>query len=57
MGKLITRVKELARDDGYETLWISTGENGLYEKYGYEYRVQMKDISGQISRVYAKRIW
>ena len=52
MGKLITRVKELARDDGYETLWISTGENGLYEKYGAEFVTNMTDRRGGDSRIY-----
>ena len=35
MGKLISRVKELAREDGYDTVYISTRDQGLYEKYGY----------------------
>ena len=34
MGKLIARVKELAREDGYDTVYVSTREQGLYEKYG-----------------------
>ena len=52
MGKLICRVKELARDDGYETVYISTGEEGLYEKYGAEYLTSMKDRRNTDSRVY-----
>ncbi len=52
MGKLIARVKEQARDDGYETLYISTGETGLYEKYGAKYLTNMKDRRGEESRVY-----
>ena len=52
MGKLISKVKELARDDGYEALWISTEETGLYEKYGAEYVTAMKDRRGGDSRVY-----
>ena len=52
MGKLICRVKEIARDDGYETLYISTGETGLYEKYGAVYMAEMKDERGGNSRVY-----
>ena len=52
MGKLICRVKELARNDGYDTFYISTGETGLYEKYGAEYMTEMKDRRGGDSRIY-----
>ena len=52
MGKLIHRVKKLARDDGYDALWISTGETGLYEKYGAEYVTDMTDARGGDSRIY-----
>lgn len=52
MGKLISRVKELAREDGFRTLYISTGETGLYEKYGAEYMADMKNQSGSSCRVY-----
>lgn len=53
MGRLIARVKTLARDDGYDTLYISTGETGLYEKYGAEFLTVLKDRRGEDSRVYA----
>ena len=52
MGRLIARVKELAREDGYDAVYISTGENGLYEKYGAQYLTNMKDRQGGDSRVY-----
>ena len=52
MGKLISRAKELARNDGYDALWICTEENGLYEKYGAEYTADMKDRRGGDCRVY-----
>ena len=52
MGRLIARVKALAREDGYETLYVSTGETGLYEKYGAEFLAVMEDIRGTDSRVY-----
>lgn len=52
MGKLIHRVKKLARDDGYDAFWISTGETGLYEKYGAEYVTDMTDVRGGDSRIY-----
>ena len=52
MGRLIAAVKALAREDGYDTLWISTGETGLYEKYGAEYVQDAKDMRGNDSRIY-----
>lgn len=52
MGKLISRVKELARNDGFETIRIATEETGLYEKYGAEFDSVMKDRRGGDSRVY-----
>ena len=52
MGRLIDRAKELARDDGYDAFYISTGETGLYEKYGAEYITDMKDRRGEDSRIY-----
>ena len=35
IGKLLEYVYALAKKDGYKTLYISTGEVGLYEKYGF----------------------
>ena len=52
MGKLIGRAKELARNDGYDALYICTEETGLYEKYGAEYITEMKDRRGGDSRIY-----
>ena len=52
MGRLICRAKELARNDGHETLWVATNETGLYEKYGAQYFGDMKDRRGGDSRIY-----
>ena len=54
MGRLIGRVKDLAREDGYEKLYIATEETGLYEKYGAEMLASMKDRRGGTSRVYTR---
>lgn len=51
MGRLITRAKELARDGGYDSLYVCTQENGLYEKYGAEYVADMRDRRGEETRV------
>ena len=52
MGRLISRAKELAREDGYEALWISSREKGLYEKYGAALVNEMKDRFGESSGIW-----
>ena len=52
MGKLIGRARELAREAGKDTLYISTEETGLYEKYGAEFITVMRTGSGEDTRVY-----
>ena len=42
----------LAKNDGHKHIYISTGETGLYEKYGYHFWKIMKDVHGEDSRVY-----
>lgn len=56
MGILLERAYALAKADGYEYIYISTGETGLYEKYGYSFWKIMKDINGGDSRVYRKDV-
>ena len=56
MGKLLDKAYELAKADGFEYLHISTGETGLYEKYGYTFWKFMKEWNGADSRIYRKRI-
>ena len=53
MGKLIGRVKELARADGKDYVYISTDHMGLYEKYGAVFREAAKDARGGNSRIYS----
>lgn len=52
MGLLLEEAYSLATADGYAHIHISTGESGLYEKYGYSFWKMMKDIHGEDSRVY-----
>lgn len=53
-GKLLDYAECLATVMGKEAVYISTGHNGLYEKYGYEFYAMAKDIEGEDSRVYRK---
>lgn len=52
VGKLLEYAYALAKNDGHQHIYISTGEIGLYEKYGYSFWKMMKDIHGEDSRVY-----
>ena len=52
MGKLLEYAYALAKVAGHAHIYISTGEEGLYEKYGYQFWRIMKDIHGEDSRIY-----
>ena len=52
VGKLLKEAYEQAKKDGHKYIYISTGETGLYEKYGYSFWKMMKDVEGGESRVY-----
>lgn len=55
-GLLLRHAESMARADGADAVYISTNHDGLYETYGYEFMQVMKDIDGQDSRVYIKRL-
>lgn len=52
VGKLLEYAYALAKKEGHKHIYISTGETGLYEKYGYTFWKMMKDTYGDDSRVY-----
>ena len=52
-GELLKYIRHLAETDGYSTIFISTEEEGLYERYGFVFRGMMKNIYGDDSRIYA----
>lgn len=56
VGLLMDEIERLARTDGVYEVFISTNHIGLYEKYGCEFKTEMKDMNGELSRVYVKRI-
>lgn len=56
MKKLISYVEKQAKKEGHKKIYISTNETGLYEKYGYKFYKIEKDMNGNDSRVYCKRI-
>lgn len=56
LGLLFEEVERLAREEHADNVYISTNHTGLYEKYGCVYMALMKDMNGEPSRVYVKRI-
>ena len=56
VGKLLSHAEKLAEEAGIKNIYISTNHNGLYEKYGYEVFEMMKDLGGEDSRVYVRRL-
>lgn len=52
MGILLEFAYVTAKSNGVKQLYISTGEIGLYEKYGYSFYEMMKDVHGEDTRVY-----
>lgn len=51
-GKLLEYIYAMAKSDGYKTIYISSGEAGLYEKYGCQFWKTMKSIYGEEACVY-----
>ena len=56
MGLLLEEIERLAKEEHISEVYISTNHIGLYEKYGCEYRTQMSDMDGELSRIYVKKI-
>ena len=56
VGLLMDEIERLAIKDGVSEVYISTNHIGLYEKYGCEFKAEMKDMGGELSRVYVKKI-
>ena len=56
MGKLINYALDLAKSNGYSNVYISTDQEGIYEKYGFNFLKIMKDRHDEDSRVYTKAL-
>lgn len=56
VGLLMEEVERLAIKEGVSEVYISTNHIGLYEKYGCEFKVEMHDMNGELSRVYVKKV-
>ena len=56
MGKLISYAEETAKSNGFSNIYISTDQEGIYEKYGFSFLGIMKDRCDKDSRVYTKSL-
>lgn len=56
VGKLLREAERITREEGDGAVYISTTHVGLYEKYGYRYMTEMRDIEGYPSRIYIKML-
>ena len=54
--KLIEVASEYAKTIGYETIYIMSGEVGLYEKYGFEKISDEETIYGTVDQLFQKRL-
>jgi len=55
-GRLLMHAETLAKKEGATHIYISTNHIGLYEKYGYEFFEEAKDVEGEDTRVYRKSL-
>ena len=54
--KLINYACELAKQDGYENMYLSSNEVGLYEKDGFVFLRRMHTVWNEETQVFAKRL-
>lgn len=55
-GTLIAEVSEKARAQGYDRVWVSSEEVGLYEKYGFTFVKKMQSVHGYETGVFVKML-
>lgn len=55
-GLLFDEAVRLAKASGISAIYLSTNHKGLYEKYGFAFQTILKDIDGNPSDIYVKRI-
>ena len=52
IGKLFEHIYGLARQEGHQSIYISTDQPGLYEHFGFTFLTTMKDLHGGDSLIY-----
>ena len=54
MGQLLNYAEEIAKSNGFSNVYVSTDQEGIYEKYGFSFLKIAKDVRDEESRVYVK---
>ena len=54
--KLIQHACEQAKLDGYEKVYLSSNEVGLYEKYGFTFQKMLHTVWNEETQVFEKRV-
>ncbi len=54
--KLIQHACELAGSDGYEKVYLSSNEVGLYEKYGFVFLKKLHNLWGEETQVFERKL-
>lgn len=54
--KLIQHACVLAKQDGYEKVYLSSNEIGLYEKYGFVFLKRLHTVWGEETQVFDKKL-
>ena len=55
-GEMIRAAVSYAAELGYETLYIMSGEKGLYEKYGFEKLGNYETVYGSVDQLFSKAV-
>ena len=55
IAKLLDHACSYAKEEGYNAVYVSTDQKGLYENFGFEFLQEAQDRRGDMSLVY-KRI-
>ena len=55
-GKMIEAALDHAKSNGYRTVYILSGERGLYEKYGFEKICDATTKYGTVDQLFQKKI-
>ena len=56
LGILFEKAYQIAKSENVSTLYLTTDHNGLYEKYGWQYKCNMKNTEGENTLVYKKQL-
>lgn len=54
LGKLFEEIGCIAKEEGFSKVYISTDQEGLYERFGCKYITEGRDLRGDISMIYVK---